>query len=983
MQHWWQLATRNWPIKRPAGAGRRPVGRPLATVLSVLVGVAAVVVITCLQESAHRAILDVVVQEWLGGGSHLSIHPPGAHWGNLDAALTTEISQLDNVAHVTARLKRVVDAEPIRAPGAQEHFTRIELDAVGIEAAREVPFLKLPQLEGRMLLPAERGVVLLERETAEWWNLSLGARIRLFASGNEREFEVIGLMQYRRLAQVQRPVAFLALADLQELKRQTGAASVIHILTEDHSSAAIEATEVRVQQLLDERNLPYRLESSATQQELFQQYDRLTHMALALVAFIVLLTAFFIIVTTMSASLAERRPQLGTLRCLGLTRSQLSALLLLELVPLGVLGTLLGLGAGFAVVKLIWVVVSWYDVSLPALVVSRWGIQLAAGSGIFTTVVAAGVLIVQVVRVSPLAAVHPEAQPPRTGRALGAGVVGLLSIALSEWMCRGPDAEAWLNPTYAFTGLIAGYLGYALLAPALILLVGRPLARMVALVLGLSPKLAVDPTCGRQSPWRPAGVCWMLLVGVSLIVYVAVRMESVMTLWNFPASLPGTFVWSQQYIRGEKVEAVRALPGVRDCAALADVYCELEPVRAQTVKTSIIDRLMRKFTRPVFVAAEPDELLKIMKIDLAEGSWEDAREKLKRGGYVLIPAQTSTQHDLHVGDKVRLSAEGRTAEFEIVGVAHSAAFDLAVEFFQASSYMQLAGASAVLGTRADLRERLGLDVVSLLLCNLEVPATPRPPDFERSQLPDPRDRRAVAKALIRWAERIPNEASPVAAQVPALHAWLEQGEDAVLPAEAANLLQRTVEALRYSRNRLDYYTADEDWAAFCEKLLLCRIAETIEHPDAFTGSLERFAQWINRTLRQACRFLTWIPSIALVVAILGIANLMMVSVRARARELAILRAVGAVRSQILRLVLVEAITLGLIGSALGVTLGLRMASNVDAIVAELTGYTVELTVPYSTLVVAVLLTTGVCLVAGLPPARWAARRNVLDALHAN
>ena len=951
--------------------------------LSVVVGVAAVVVITTLQESAYTAIVETFMQEALGGSSHLSIHPPGAHWGSLDAALATDISRLDNVAHVTARLKRAVEAEPAREPGDQKPFTRFELDAVGIDAALEGPFLRLPQLEGRMLRPTERGVIILERDTADWWNVGLGAHVRLLAPGAEREFEVIGLTQYRRLAQVQRPVAFLALADLQELKRQPGAASVIHILTKDHSSEAITATEQRVQQLLDERHLPYRIESSAAQQELFAQCDRLTRMALAMVAFIVLLTAFFIIVTTMSASLAERRPQLGTLRCLGLTRGQLSALLLIELVPLGVLGTALGVGAGLGVVNLLWGVAASYDLGLPDLTVSGWGIELAVVSGIVTTVIAAGVLIIQVVRVSPLAAVHPEAQPPRTVRALVAGVVGLLSIALSEWMCLGPDAHAWLNPSYAFAGLIAGYLGYALIAPALIVVIGRPIARVVAPVLGLSPKLAVDPTCGRQSPWRPAGVCWMLLVGVSLIVYVAVRMESVMTLWNFPASLPEAFVWTQQYVRDAQVEAVRNLPGVTRCTALVDVNCDLEPVQPRTKQTSIVDRLIRKFTQPVFVAADPDELLDIMKIDLAEGTWEDAREKLPRGGYVMIPTQTATLHDLHVGDKVRVSALDRTAEFEIVGVAHSAAFDLAVEFFQASSYMQLAGASAVLGTRDDLREKLGLDLVSLLLCDLEIPPTPRPADFERDQLPDPRDRRAVAEALIRWADRIPAEASPVTPQVPALRVWLEQDEDAIPPLEAANLLQRTAEALRYSQNRLDYYTADEDWAAFCEKLLLIRIAETMDRPEAFTGSLERFAQWINRSLRQACRVFTWIPSIALIVAILGIANLMMVSVRARARELAILRAVGAVRSQVLRLVLVEAVTLGLIGSAIGVVLGIRMASNVDAIVAELSGYTVELTIPYGTLVTAILLTVAVCLVAGLPPARYAARSNVLDALHAN
>ena len=56
-------------------------------------------------------------------------------------------------------------------------------------------------------------------------------------------------------------------------------------------------------------------------------------------------------------------------------------------------------------------------------------------------------------------------------------------------------------------------------------------------------------------------------------------------------------------------------------------------------------------------------------------------------------------------------------------------------------------------------------------------------------------------------------------------------------------------------------------------------------------------------------------SIILVVAAIGIGNLMMVSVHMRTRQIAVLRAVGAVKSQIIRLILAEAATLGLLGLA--------------------------------------------------------------------
>jgi len=954
----------------------------VAAVVSVGVAVAAVVVITTLQETANRAIVDVVVHEWFGGSAHLAIHPPGAHWGSLERSLAEDVAELPGVAAVTARLQRAVYATPVQADAAAPGPRVEELDALGIDPRTEGSFLHLPQLQGRMLQPDERGVVILERATAASWNLGLGDTIRMYLAPGSRDLTIIGLIENVRIAMFQRPIAYVAIADLEELRQQAGGASVIYVLARDATSQGIQTVEAQLNQLLHERQLPYRVESSAAQQELLEEAQRLTRLGLMLVAFLVLLTAFFIILTTMSASLAERNRQLGMLRCLGLTRGQLTTLVLVELLPLGVAGTIVGVALGIGGVALMGRLLRFTQDFVPQVVLSEWGLGLAVVSGLATTLVAALILVAQVARLSPLAAVLREARPARVAYLVVAAVVGVAAIAAQEWMSRPVRANAWLQPAYAFTGLMAGYVGYALIVPALVMLIGRPVARLVAPVLRLPPKLASDPSYAGQSPWRAAGVCWMLLVGVSLIAYVAVRVESVMTIWNFPAALPQTFVWAEDYVPAENIDAVRRLPGVTQCTALVDVGCELERVGGGPARGStIVDRLLRKFTRPVFVAGEADELLAIMKVDLAEGNWTDARVKLERGGYVLIPTQTATQHDLHLGDRVEVRIGKREAEFQIAGVAHSAAFDLAVDFFQAGSYMELAGASAVLGTRADLREKFGLDVASLFLCNVDVPPTPRPADFERSRLPNPFDAPAVAAAVLRWGDAVPHEAGALAACRAELQAWVAAPDEAVLSAAARELLQRWVNALDYIRKRWTRFSADEDWYAFKERLVLCRIAATIDRPAAVLGSLERLTQWFQRTVRTAANIATWIPSIALFVAILGIANLMLVSVRARARALAILHAVGALRSQVLRLVLLEAITLGLIGGAVGLTFGIRLAVNVDAVVGRLTGYGARLVVPYATLGQAVLLTVIVCMVAALPPARLAARTNVIDALH--
>ena len=105
--------------------------------------------------------------------------------------------------------------------------------------------------------------------------------------------------------------------------------------------------------------------------------ERITKALMVMSAFIALLTAFFIIVTTMSMSLFERQPQLGILRCVGTTRGQLAAMILLEMIPLGVFGTIAGLVLGFGVTEAASYVIAHRS---GAIISSSWGIKLAVAA---------------------------------------------------------------------------------------------------------------------------------------------------------------------------------------------------------------------------------------------------------------------------------------------------------------------------------------------------------------------------------------------------------------------------------------------------------------------------------------------------------------------------------------------------------------------------------------------------------------------------
>ncbi len=124
-----------------------------------------------------------------------------------------------------------------------------------------------------------------------------------------------------------------------------------------------------------------------------------------------------------------------------------------------------------------------------------------------------------------------------------------------------------------------------------------------------------------------------------------------------------------------------------------------------------------------------------------------------------------------------------------------------------------------------------------------------------------------------------------------------------------------------------------------------------------------------------------LEAIAVFVAVLGIVNTLVTAVLERRRELATLLAIGASRAQVERLVLWEAVYLGLIGAVLGVMAGLALAWVLISVVNKQSfGWTIRMTIPLEVLIQAVLLAIGAAWIAGYLPARWAARQPLGEGL---
>ena len=117
------------------------------------------------------------------------------------------------------------------------------------------------------------------------------------------------------------------------------------------------------------------------------------------------------------------------------------------------------------------------------------------------------------------------------------------------------------------------------------------------------------------------------------------------------------------------------------------------------------------------------------------------------------------------------------------------------------------------------------------------------------------------------------------------------------------------------------------------------------------------------------------------VAALGVVTALLISVLQRRREMGLLRAIGASQTQVVRSVLAEAALMGVIGTLIGLAVGVPLQwYALQVIFPEETGFSFAVYIPWTEalLIAAASLTTTT--IAGLGPALYAVRMRIPEAI---
>jgi len=151
--------------------------------------------------------------------------------------------------------------------------------------------------------------------------------------------------------------------------------------------------------------------------------------------------------------------------------------------------------------------------------------------------------------------------------------------------------------------------------------------------------------------------------------------------------------------------------------------------------------------------------------------------------------------------------------------------------------------------------------------------------------------------------------------------------------------------------------------------------------NGFLYSHEEYKSWVSRLIDQFFTLMYLQMLVAVIVAMLGLMNTMIISVDERRREIGVLRAIGGLRGQVVRIVLIEAAAIALLGLAAGAVSGAINAYFLVYTAAKVVaGFSIHLIFPFSMLVAALPIVVLAAILSALLPAFNAARANVVEAI---
>ncbi|MFI9638760.1 ABC transporter permease [Micromonospora sp. NPDC051925] len=241
-------------------------------------------------------------------------------------------------------------------------------------------------------------------------------------------------------------------------------------------------------------------------------------------AAVALLVGTFLILNTFSIIVAQRTRELALMRAIGASGKQIIGSVVLEAVAIGLIASVLGLGAGIGIGALLAFVFGELagGLSLAGIGVPSSAVIGSFAVGLVITVVAALLPALRASRIPPIAAMQDVANPdrPLTKVTVTGGVVTGIGAVLLFLGLNGNAGDNTL--AVILGGVLFAFIGVALLTP----LISRPVVSLLGAIFAWSVPGKLGRLNSGRNPRRTAITAAALMVGIALVTGVTVILDS-------------------------------------------------------------------------------------------------------------------------------------------------------------------------------------------------------------------------------------------------------------------------------------------------------------------------------------------------------------------------------------------------------------------------------------------------------------------------
>jgi putative ABC transport system permease protein len=647
------------------GVAARKV-RLALTALSIVLGVAFVAGVYVLTDTLRRSF-DIAFAQ-TGVGIDLVVRHVGAFEGDgqgrdrpqLPAAAVDEVRSTPGVAGADGFVQgfaQFVDAngEIVSSAGAP---------TVGISWSTTPGVGPLRIADGRA--PTRDGEVAMDDATARRLGYRVGDDVGVLLLGPLRQFRLVGLFTFGERTDLG-PLTFAAF-DLQTAQKEFGddGLDAINVVLDD--GAELRTVERAIGAQLGDVEVLRATDVVAETAEPVEETLGFLNAALLGFAGIGLLVGGFIIFNTFTILVSQRTRELGLLRAVGGSRAQIIGSVLAEAFIVGVAGSLVGLGLGIGLARVLLDVLPSFGLTVPdaSLVIATRTIVASFVIGVGVTTAAALHPAFRAARVSPVAALGESHRDvgaaPLVRRTIAGVVIAAAGLAVSWYGINGELGEE-NSVAVAFLGVFIVFLGLVAVGPVLARPLARTLGRPLPTFLGVTGSLARGNAA--RNPRRTSSTAAALVIGLGLVCLVAIFTESA------KASL------RTGIDDGLRADTVTSGSGSSMSSELATRMRRLP--ESGDVVTIRFGEVRFDGSEEHLAGVTPAGVNQVLQLDVTKGAFDGSLAEDE----ILVSDREARHYDLTVGDRVSVTfPQGGARQLRVAAVYENQNFlgDWSVRF---------------------------------------------------------------------------------------------------------------------------------------------------------------------------------------------------------------------------------------------------------------------------------------------------------------